>query len=296
MNATVISQVLKLRRSGAVHMGTCPACGYPGAFTAQDRDGRALVHCHAGCEQADVLAALLKAGLWGRDSNRPAWPIAARFVPAGTPSPREAPVVDAETIHRLYIRSKCARATLVETYLRSRCINVPIPDNIRFQSRLRHLPTGTEWPVMVSAVRDAGGTLVALHRTYLRQDGMGKAGVEPAKMTLGPVGGGAVHLAPAGPHMIVAEGIESALSAMGGAGLPAWAALSAGGIRKLILPSLPSASIVTIAADLDPVGISAARDAAQRWIADRRTVRIATPPAPYTDWNDAATGMVVDHE
>lgn len=295
MNATVISQALKLRRSGAVHIGTCPACGYPGAFTAQDRDGRALVYCHAGCEQADLLAALRKAGLWGRDGNRTTWPIAARPVPAGAPSTRNAPV-DAGTIRQLWERCQDARGTLVETYLRFRCIDVPIPDDIRHYPRLRHLPTRTEWPVMVSAVRDAGGTLVALHRTYLRQDGMGKAGVEPAKMTLGPVGGCAVHLAPAGPHMIVAEGIESTLSAMGGAGLPAWAALSAGGIRKLILPPLPSASIVTIAADLDPVGISAARDAAQRWSAEGRSVRIATPPAPYTDWNDAATGKAVDHE
>lgn len=291
MNAAVISQALKLRLSGAVHIGACPACGYPGAFTVEDRDGRALVYCHAGCDQADVLAALRRAGLWGRDSNRPALPIAARPVPAGAPSPRSAPVV-----RQLWERCQDARGTLVDTYLRSRCIHVQNPPDIRFQPRWRHLPTRTEWPVMVSAVRDAGGTLVALHRTYLRHDGMGKAGVEPAKMTLGPIGGCAVHLAPAGPHMIVAEGIESTLSAMVGAGLPAWAALSAGGIRKLILPPLPSASIVTIAADLDPVGISAARDAAQRWSAEGRTVRIATPPAPYTDWNDAATGKVVDHE
>jgi phage/plasmid primase-like uncharacterized protein len=294
MNATVISQALKLRRSGSVHVGACPACGYPGAFTMQDRDGRALVHCHAGCDQTDVLAALRKAGLWGRDTTRREWPIAAHPVPAGAPSPRSAPV-DAGTIRQLWERCQDARGTLVESYLRSRCIHVQNPPDIRFHPGYRHLPTRTVWPVMVAAVRDAGGAIVALHRTYLRPDGMGKAAIEPAKMTLGPVGGCSVHLAPAGPHMIVAEGIESALSAMGGAGLPAWAALSAGGIRKLILPPLPSASIVTIAADLDPVGINAARDAAQRWITEGRTVRIATPPVPFVDWNDAATGRAVNH-
>lgn len=295
MNATTISQALKLRRSGSVHVGACPACGYPGAFTMQDRDGLALVHCHVGCDQTDVLAALRKAGLWGRGTTRREWPIAARSVPAGEGSPGKAPV-NASAILSLLQRCRDARGTVVETYLRSRCIHVPIPDDIRHYPRMRHLPTKTAWPAMVAAVRDAGGAIVALHRSYLRPDGTGKADVEPAKMTLGPVGGCSVHLAPAGPHMIVAEGIESALSAMGGAGLPAWAALSAGGVRKLILPPLPSASIVTIAADLDPVGLDAARVAAQRWITEGRTVRIAKPPAPFVDWNDAATGKAVDHE
>lgn len=295
MNATVISHALKLRRSGSVHVGACPACGYPGAFTMQDRDGRTLVYCHAGCEQADVLAALRKAGLWGRDTIRHERPIAVRFVPAGEGLQGKAPV-NASAIRLLWQHCQDARGTLVETYLRSRRIHVQIPDDIRLHPRLRHLPTGTAWPGMVAAVRDAGGALVALHRTYLRPDGMGKAEIDPTKMTLGPVGGCSVHLTPAGPHMIVAEGIESALSAMGGAGLPTWAALSTGGIRKLILPPLPSASIVTIAADNDPVGLDAARVAAQRWITEGRTVRIAKPPAPFVDWNDAATGKAVDHE
>jgi len=294
-NIVTIAQALRLRRSGSVQVGACPACGYPGAFTMQDRDGRALVHCHAGCDQADVLAALRKAGLWGPEAFRREWPGAARSAPAGEGLRGQAPA-DASSILSLWQRCRDARGTVVETYLRSRCIHVQIPDDIRFCPRLFHKPTGTLWPAMVTAVRDADGTIVALHRTYLQPDGMGKAILSPPKMTLGPVGGCSVHLTPAGLHMIVAEGIESALSAMGGAGLPTWAALSAGGIRKLILPPLPSASTVTIAADLDPVGIGAARDAAQRWSAEGRSVRIATPPAPYTDWNDAATGRVVDHE
>ncbi|WP_158659815.1 DUF7146 domain-containing protein [Niveispirillum cyanobacteriorum] len=261
----------------------------------QDRDGRALVHCHAGCDQTAVVAALRKAGVWGRDTTRREWPIAAHPVPTGEGSRGKAPF-DASAVLSIWQQCRDARGTVVETYLRSRCIHLPIPVDIRLYLRMRHLPTGMKWPAMVAAVRDAGGTIVALHRTYLRPDGMGKADIDPAKMTLGPVGGCSVHLAPAGPHMIVAEGIESALSAMGGAGLPTWAALSAGGVRKLILPPLPSASTVTIAADNDPVGLDAAHDAAQRWITEGRTVRIATPPAPYTDWNDAATGKAVDHE
>ena len=51
-------------------------------------------------------------------------------------------------------------------------------------------------------------------------------------------------------------------------GTPTWAALSAGGIRALILPD--EVQHVVIAADPDPVGIMAARAAARRWLAEGR--------------------------
>jgi putative DNA primase/helicase len=138
---------------------------------------------------------------------------------------------------------------------------------------------------MVAAVRNAAGDIVAIHRTYLTIDGNGKAPVNPQKMTLGPIGGGAVRLATAGPALLVGEGIESTLAAMMLSGLPGWAALSAGGIKALILPPLPIAAKVTIAADNDPVGLEAAYAAADRWAGEGRTVRIAKPPAGQ-DFND----------
>jgi len=68
-------------------------------------------------------------------------------------------------------------------------------------------------------------------------------------------------------------------------GIPTWAALSAGGIKKLLLR--PNAREVLIAADADPAGISAARIAAQRWHAEGRKVRIVKPPERL-DFNDLA--------
>jgi putative DNA primase/helicase len=71
-------------------------------------------------------------------------------------------------------------------------------------------------------------------------------------------------------------------------GLPAWAAISAGGIERLILPPLPIAADVTITADHDVNGVGerAARTAAQRWLNEGRRVRIAMPKVPGSDWND----------
>jgi hypothetical protein len=129
------------------------------------------------------------------------------------------------------------------------------------------------------------GRIVAVHRTFLHPDGAGKAHLDPDKMTLGPVKGGAVHLVAAGPILAVSEGIESGLSYMQATGTPTWAALSASGIQNLILPDIVRE--VVIAVDPDPVGIMAAHAAARRWISEGRRVSIARPPLGC-DFNDLA--------
>ena len=130
--------------------------------------------------------------------------------------------------------------------------------------------------------------VIAVHRTYLRPDGSEKAEVEPDKMALGPVRGGAVRLSAAGSTLAVGEGIETALSVKQATALPTWAALSAGGIEALILPPPPLATEVIIFADHDRHrrGIEAAYKAANRWYAQGRLVWIALPPEPGSDFND----------
>ena len=108
------------------------------------------------------------------------------------------------------------------------------------------------------------------------------------KMMLGSVNGGAVRLAYAGPKMVVAEGIETALTVMEATGLPTWAALSASYFVGLLLPALPLAAEVVIAADHDDAGILAAEKAAALWTSQGRKVSIALPPIPGTDFNDMA--------
>src|SRR5208282_4913964 len=108
---------------------------------------------------------------------------------------------------------------------------------------------------------------IGIHRTFLARDGNGKAAASPDKMMLGKVGGGAVRLAPVSEKLAVCEGLETALSVQQATGIPTWAALSAGGIEKLMLPPLPLASDIIIAADHDESGVGqrAAAHAAQRW-------------------------------
>ena len=106
-------------------------------------------------------------------------------------------------------------------------------------------------------------------------------------MLLGCINGGAVRLAYAGPKMVIAEGLETSLSVLEATGLPVWAALSASNFMGLILPALPLAAEVVIAAEGDERGEEAAQKAAQRFIAEGRTVKIARPPQGM-DFNDLA--------
>ena len=64
MTAPALATALGMKRTGRLWVGTCPACGYPGTFTAEERDGTTLVYCHACRDQGAVLATLRTRGLW----------------------------------------------------------------------------------------------------------------------------------------------------------------------------------------------------------------------------------------
>jgi hypothetical protein len=175
---------------------------------------------------------------------------------------------------------------VAQLYLRSRGITIT-PASLRFGWDV-HTESHQRLPVMVGAVQHAERDGVqGVHITYLTAAGVGKANVQPAKRMRGPVGGGAVRLAHAAHSLVVAEGIETALSVQQATGVPAWAALSAVGIENLVLPSPPLAANIVIAADNDPRGLQAAETAARRFVAEGRRVRIALPPEPHADFNDA---------
>jgi phage/plasmid primase-like uncharacterized protein len=278
VNADFIASALGLKRSGRTHTGACPNCGYRG-FTIQERGGRTLFFCHAGgCAQDDIIEALRAHGLWG-DGRGPAW---------RQPPPRRDETM-LQAALALWRRSQPAEGTLVEAYLRARGIRIPIPATLRYLPSGRHPATNQVFPTMIAAVaRVPDGAVCAVHRTFLRRDGGGKAAVDNAKASLGPIGDGAVRLAEARRTVVVAEGVETGLSVMQALGLPVWAALSAGGMQRLVLPAQPFAAEVHIAADNDATGVGqrAAEAAALRWMGEGRRVRIAQPPGTDTDFND----------
>lgn len=139
-------------------------------------------------------------------------------------------------------------------------------------------------PAIVALITDAvSGEARAIQRTYLSPATWDKASVEPNRMMLGPTRGGVVRLAEAIDHVLIGEGVETSLSVMQACGTPAWAALSASGMRVLNLPE--EIKFVTLLADGDQVGKSAAEAAAHRWTQQGKKVRIAEAPRGK-DFND----------
>jgi phage/plasmid primase-like uncharacterized protein len=112
------------------------------------------------------------------------------------------------------------------------------------------------------------------------------------KAIFGPIAGGAVRfgMPRAGEWIAIAEGIETALSVAVACSIPVWAALSAVGIKNLILPAEASHIVICADHDANGVGERAARDAATRWLAECRRVRVAKPPKLDSDFNDVLTG------
>ncbi len=191
--------------------------------------------------------------------------------------------------------------TAAETYLRTaRRIAAPLA-----RAALAFLPNAPVYPyrpdhhrhpAMAARVCDGLGRFLGCHLTYLRPDGLGKASLTPARKMAGPVGGGHVRLIP-GNRLVVAEGVESALSAWEAAGaceqvsgkaLGAVAALSAGGVSSLDWPAETTGLIIAPDRDASGTGERAAKALARRASDHGLSVAFLYPPAGCGDWNDAA--------
>jgi putative DNA primase/helicase len=269
----------------------CPVHASSGPTLAlRDGDRGLVVHCHAGCNRAEILAELGRRDLLNAnagDTTKPPDPAAER-------RRRESDAVHRQqriTLARdMWHSALPAIGTVVERYLRGRGITAPLPPSIRFigmhTSYGRHGPSGDRRPVMVAAVEHAENGLVGVSRTFLAIDGSCKATLDPPRLFTGPVAGGAVRLAPATETLMVGEGIETCLAAMQATGMPAWAALSTSGLARLVLPAEVRTVIILADHDANGAGEHAARGAAARWEVEGRRVEVWMSPAVGQDAND----------
>jgi phage/plasmid primase-like uncharacterized protein len=176
----------------------------------------------------------------------------------------------------------------IGAYLHSREIGLRSPV-LRFKEQAPHR-LGARLPAMLAPVVNVTGEQIGVHLTYLRRDGSGKATLpkEYQRECRGVIHGGAIRLSEHDPdsELIVAEGIESAFSAMQLFGRAGWAAVYAGGLKTMELP--PDVRRIIIAADNDASGTGQrnALAAYDGWRAEGRQVCIKTPPAVGTDFND----------
>jgi putative DNA primase/helicase len=302
-SAAEIAAALGGRREGRCWRCRCPIHGGFSLILKDGDAGRVLVWCWGGCDRLNVLTELRRLGLLCR-------PSADYRPPRVTLLRREDTKGDAARSARalaIWHESRPIAGTIAERYLLSRGIVVhglsaEARTNLRYHLTCPRPRDGAgrfvpPLPAMLALVEHREHGPVAIHSTYLHADGSGKATIAKPKAMFGPVGGGAVRFGMpcSGGWLAIAEGIETALAVATACSLPAWAALSAGGIRALVLPR--EATHVLICADHDASGTGqrAAQDAAQRWLAEGRHVRIALPPEPGTDMADAlVTDMAAD--
>ena len=291
-DARSLTMALGGRWNGRYGTAPCPVCQPErrkdqNALTLADgRDGRLLASCKkSACAFPDIIRA---AGIAPGEYQPPdPTMLAQRERERQAEAQRKA-----EQAKRVWQEAQPIADTMAETYLRGRGITCDLPTTLRFHPECWHGPTAKRHPAMIAMVEGADG--FAVHRTYLRADGGGKAGLDGGdKLMLGAVTGGAVRLTQAQGPLVVAEGIETGLSLASGLlsrPVASCAALSTSGIRGLRLPLRPGR--LTIAPDGDEPGRAAAHALAER--AHALGWQVSLLPAPDgRDWNDVLAGKAV---
>jgi putative DNA primase/helicase len=282
---------LKGRRCGAGWICRCPAHDdHHPSLSIAERDGKVLIKCWSGCGQDAVLDALRQRGLWegkARETSQAGRPHA--FI-----AERETSLKPCDPMKAFRNAGLFARRSPADRYLETRGLELTGDEasSLRFAPALWHWPTQSRWPAMLARVSLYTGAEIATHQTFVEPDGSGKAplGKQARLFASGgrTIGGGVwFGEADSNREFIVAEGIESTLSAMRVFDVTAGcAALSEIGIRRLILPS--TARRVRIFADHDELGqgLNAAREAGRRWLAEGRAVAVSMSPTVGEDAND----------
>lgn len=282
----LIAETIKLHSERRLFAGLCPFHGEktPSFYVWPDH-----YHCFGCGAHGDAIAWLMHA----RDMS---FKEAAAFLSGETNSTRTFQPVDKprpsnddpkptiEFARRIWKECVPPAGTLVEDYLTYRKLSLPDQPVIRFHPAC---PCGPKdkMPAMVALMSNpVTGNPRGIHRTFLRPDGKGKV----SKMMLGQAG--VIRLCERITNGLgLAEGIETALAVAQRVGWgPVWAAGSAEGIRKF--PVLPQTTL-SIFADHDQsgVGITAARECAQRWAANGRECLIYLP-REGADWDEATLG------
>lgn len=279
--SAVVGVSVKLRPSGGELVGLCPFHDEKSpSFFVNDEKG--FYHCF-GCEaHGDVLDFVCL--MDNVDVREAAQRLGARMLPVPVARPRvaEAKPETSEVARAIWRAAAPIADTPAAAYLRSRGIHTRLPESLRF-ARLKYPRRPGLLPCMVAIVANAENKLSGIQRTYVREDGTGKADVPTPKLSLGRIRGGAIRLAPGATELTVCGGIEDGLTLQQKLGRAVWCVTGEGNMASLVLPQ--GVRSVTVAADNDASGAEHARRAAEAFALEGRTARIFRPLTGYKDFN-----------
>lgn len=182
----------------------------------------------------------------------------------------------------------------VTLYLKRRGIGGmwPLPTCLRYHQALLYWDDGEvlgTFPAMVARFHAADGRCVGLHQTYLTRDGRKADVPTPKKMspTSARLIGGCIPLAePIDGTIGVAEGIETALCAGAGSGLPVVATYSASALGAYQWPVGLRRLVIFADNDVSGTGQAAAAKLERRARAAGLSVSVLLPQTPGEDWAD----------
>ena len=263
-------------------MCLCPAhADRSPSLSVRVGDHALLFKCFAGCDTRDVIREILRL-----DEN------ALHHVDrsANTPAHMGNDLWRRQRALRLWDESRPIAGTMAETYLRRRRIAV-LPAALRFHPRT---PLGQGdavdfRPAMIAALHDGGlhdtGRFVSIQRTFFDRDDARRArDLSDPRMMLGRPDRAAVMLATATSVLGLAEGIETALSAMILFDLPVWATLGSERLHQIAIPARVNRLILF--PDNDIAGEIGVANAMETYAMPGRDIEVEFPPTGFKDWND----------
>jgi putative DNA primase/helicase len=271
--------------------GPCPMCAGEDRWRFTDMDGGGSWICNqCGRGSSGVGLVMQFLGLPFKDAAQRIEAVLGDGVEIRLSRTSQTPAQTRARLNALWDRgAPVRRGDPVDLWLRHRGIELDIyPPCLRTAPSIVYNDDGrgtSRHPGMLARVTGPDGKPVTIHRTYLTLDGR-KAAVERPRKAASPIGKSpTIRLAPPGPILGVAEGIETALSAARLFGIPTWSVIYTGGIETFEPP--PAVTRVVIFGDNDQnfVGQRAAHVLAAR-LSSRLSLEVQIPNEPGTDWND----------
>ena len=273
----------------------CPGCGGKDRFRFTNFGGKGSYICN-NCGSGDGIDLLCLANGWDKATAFAATRRVLGMEGLKTDPPKREMSQEQvkDVLRQAWVRSKpMAADDVAAAYLRSRGLPDDSCEAIRFAPALANGEGGLS-PTMLAVISDANGKPVSMHRTFLANDGSGKASLQsPRKYMRAPIPeGSAIRLSAPREELCVAEGIETALACSVLFSTPCWSCMDAGRLARWVPPE--EAKSVTICGDNDAsfeghhAAYALARRLGRLAAQQKRDieVNVRIPERVGTDWAD----------